>query len=414
MKIAIMYLDVPNLGDLIIYETARYIIEGILSKYHVENYEIIPVDISSYKGRTMKGGLKLLDAPKEILTKMIDKLSQKDKFFHYFPTATFKLLKKKWHWTVRYKYYVQFEKPKLKDVDIIVFGGGGLIKFHQQNFHFYIDDITVFAEKANIPVLLNAQGIEGYDENDPNCQILKAALNRNCVKYISTRDDLAMLSTCYISNSDIEVEKVCDPAFWIREAYSIKARSLSAKKIGINVIRSNIWSQYLYPDINRSMLGELYYDLIRRLYQAKYEIELFSNGIETDTKFIKWLLKKYPDLQEKYHITIAAPQTPAELIRLIDGYDRVLAVRLHSAIIGTVLGIPNVSIVWNRKQLLFGQEINMPQNFITREELQSDVIFQRLLNAKPYQMNAIYKESVYQSLETQLKKWLILDGGGAF
>lgn len=319
-------------------------------------------------------------------------------------------IEKRWHLTGRYKYYVQNERPKLEGADIIIFGGGGLIKFHQQNFHFYVDDITEYAEKANIPVLLNAQGIEGYDEDNPECQLLKNALNRNCVKYVSTRDDFAMLRNCYISNPNIIVKGVCDPAFWIPEAYHIEiqeSQKPQKPKIGINVIRTNIFAQYLYKDINRVFLGKIYFELIRKLYEAGYDIELFSNGIDTDTKFIDWLLENYPDLQKEFKITVAAPGTTDELIQLLARYDRFLAVRLHSAIIGTVLGVPNVSIVWNRKQILFGKEIGLAHNFITREDLAADEIFKRLLDAKPYKIDKSYKMSVYQNLEEQLQKWVI-------
>ena len=39
-KIAFMYLDISNLGDLVIYETSRYIVEDILKKNKFEDYEM--------------------------------------------------------------------------------------------------------------------------------------------------------------------------------------------------------------------------------------------------------------------------------------------------------------------------------------------------------------------------------------
>ena len=54
LKIAFMYLDVSNLGDLVIYETSRYIVEDILKKNNVEDYEIVPVDIGSFRSRNKK------------------------------------------------------------------------------------------------------------------------------------------------------------------------------------------------------------------------------------------------------------------------------------------------------------------------------------------------------------------------
>ena len=56
INIAFIYLDVPNLGDLVIYETAKYITEDILKKNHIQDYTLVPIDISSYKGRTPHDG----------------------------------------------------------------------------------------------------------------------------------------------------------------------------------------------------------------------------------------------------------------------------------------------------------------------------------------------------------------------
>lgn len=159
--------------------------------------------------------------------------------------------------------------------------------------------------------------------------------------------------------------------------------------------------------VNREELGEIYYDLIRKLSAAGYSVELFSNGVDKDTVFIDWLLEQYPNLQKEYHVTVANPVSTKEFVGLLAGYDRFMAVRLHSAIIGTVLGVPNVSLVWNRKQILFGDETGLQQNFITKEKFTSEEIFHRLCEAKPYKMDEAYKMSVYQNLEEQIKKWVI-------
>ena len=64
----------------------------------------------------------------------------------------------------------------------------------------------------------------------------------------------------------------------------------------------------------------------------------------------------------------------------------------------------------NRKQILFGEQIGLRQNFITKEKFTSEEIFQRLCQAKPYEMDEEYKMSVYQNLEDQMKKWVIGEG----
>ncbi len=403
IKIAFMYLDISNLGDLVIYETARYIVEDILKKNKMEDYEIVPVDIGSYKCRSMNYQKRVV---RRIVTEILRRVARNKFFSHFFPNMTKKIMRKLWHMTPPYRNYIRYEKQKLEGADIIIFGGGGLIKFHRQNFHYFIDDITKYADKRNIPVLLNAQGIEGYDEKNLECQILKKALNRNCVKYVSTRDDFAMLRNCYITNPNIVVKSVCDPAFWVPETYQIQKNRNESKKVGINVIRTKIFGEYMYKIGNES-LGRIYYELIQKLYDSGYTVELFSNGVEKDSEFMDWLLKRYPDLYEDYRVTVAKPVSTKELVQLLAGYERFMAVRLHSAIIGTVLGVPNISLVWNRKQILFGEETGLMQNFITKEKFNAEEIFKRLCDAQSYKMNTSYKMSVYLNMEKQLKKWVI-------
>ena len=410
LKIAFMYLDVSNLGDLVIYETARYIVEDILKKHKVEGYEIVPIDIGSFRSRNMNYGKRVV---RKVLTGVLRRTAKNRLFSHCFPGVSKKLMKRVWHMTPPYRNYAENEKPKLEGADLIIFGGGGLIKFHRQNFHYFLDDVTEYAQKRNIPILLNAQGIEGYDEYNLECQLLKTAVNRSCVKYVSTRDDFAMLRNCYIDNPDIVVRGVCDPAFWTAEAYRASKKKEGSKKVGLNVIRTKIFGEYMYK-ISREALGEVYYSLIQKLHGAGYAVELFSTGVDKDTVFIDWLLEAYPDLQMDAKLTVANPASTKEFVELLAGYDRFMAVRLHSAIIGSVLGVPNVSLVWNRKQILFGKEVGLRQNFITKEKFQPDEIFRRLCDAKPYEMDEAYKLSVYQNMEEQLEKWAIgKEKGGA-
>ncbi len=411
IKIGFMYLDVTNLGDLVIYETSRYIVEDILRKNKVTDYEIVPISMGSAKCR------EVTEQKISLLTKLRNKFAAAIKHIvnlgiwrRISPRLGKVMLIKSWHMSNAYQYFAKNEEYKLQGCDIIIFGGGGLVKFHRQNFHFFLNDILKYADENSIPVLINAQGIEGYNEEDLRCQILKEALNRDCVKYISTRDDFAMLRNCYIDNPNIIVKSVCDPAFWTVETYGIRKKVNSKKTVGLNVIRTKIFGEYMYK-ISDEELGEIYYDLIKLLYRDGYVVDLFSNGVPKDTEFIDFLMTTYPDLKTKYHVTISNPETTKGLVETISGYDRYMAVRLHAAIIGTVLGVPNISLVWNRKQSLFGKEIGMRQNYLKKDKFTARDIYKTLMEANSYNMDELYKQSVYENLEKQIDKWIISRGG---
>ena len=79
-----------------------------------------------------------------------------------------------------------------------------------------------------------------------------------------------------------------------------------------------------------------------------------------------------------------------------------MAVRLHAAIIGTSLGIPNVSLVWCVKQLLFGEQTDTLENYITKENFNASYIYNSLLNSKPYHVPLEYKNSIYNGIKEQI------------
>lgn len=47
--------------------------------------------------------------------------------------------------------------------------------------------------------MMNGVGIEGYSETDIRCQRLKKAINQDCFKVITTRDDIDTLKTTILS-----------------------------------------------------------------------------------------------------------------------------------------------------------------------------------------------------------------------
>lgn len=414
MKIGLSYINGTNHGDQIIYFTAKYLVEKSLKENGVKDYEIIPVDICLVDN-PQEEGARYRRTKFKFERKLREKA--KKKLFYYFekkipviksPKKQRKMLLKKWHLTKTCRRFYRTELPKLNDLDLMIFSGGGIIKYHQQYFHFLLNDITNICQKNNVPVLINAAGIEGFDATDPECQLLIEALNRDCVKYVSTRDDYNLLKEKYIKNPNIQIEAVCDPAFWTKERYRITVPDKKEKKVGLNAIRPNIFGDYLY-EVDIHNLEKVYYELIKRLLDAGYKVELFSNGVKADGAFFDELMEKYPELkQEKRNgnISIFLPAQPRRLIKRIASYERFMAVRLHASIVGTALGVPNISLVWCVKQLLFGQQTGTIDNFITKENFNVDYIFEKLMEAKPYCVSLQYKNSVYDGINEQIKKYV--------
>lgn len=394
-KVALLYYKDRNLGDIVIHDTAKYLITDILNKKNID-FEIESYDI----------GNKYLDSIK--ITKRREKLNEaRQKYIKFLKKVDSKLFNNKEkilieNWKLS-KYYLFIKNrviKKFNNVDLIVFAGGGLIKYHQQDFHYIINDITKFANKKRIPVIFNAVGVEGYDENRTECMILKNAINRKCVKFFSTRDDINLLNDKYIYRN-IPTYLVADSAVWTKETYKVKKKKSNI--IGIGVIRPNIFEKYLYS-VKEETLLKMFSQTIRKLKKLGYEVKLFTNGAISDQKFIEQL-KDYMKLGKSFDKMVETrPEKAQELIDLISGYDIVLGTRLHSNIISYSLGIPTVSIVWNNKQLMFAKINGIEEFFITKENFNADYIVEKILKSKKQKKidNKKYKQTVYNFLETAI------------
>ena len=93
-------------------------------------------------------------------------------------------------------------RTRIKDLDAIVFTGGGFIKYKTQGLNYIDELILKTARRRDIPVMMNAVGVEGYSETDIRCQRLKKALNSDNVRVITTRDDIDTLNDHYITNAE--------------------------------------------------------------------------------------------------------------------------------------------------------------------------------------------------------------------
>lgn len=196
------------------------------------------------------------------------------------------------------------------------------------------------AQERNIPVYFSGVGVEGYDENDERCQMLKKALRYPCIKGISVRDDLDTLKTCYLEGLDTPCYRVCDPAVHTKTVYGI-SKSTDSNIIGIGVIRSRIFEDYGISGIDADKQLNLWCSLIRELENRGYDWKLFVNGLKSDFDFALkcWTPGKR---RGKDRYLVPRPTESRELVETIASFRGVVACRMHANIIAYSLGIPSV------------------------------------------------------------------------
>ena len=355
-KIAVVGLyAIENAGDNILCEATQYLIRQIEPEV-----SIVEVDVNPRLNTFSK-----LDAIQVMASKAMIKLSSY--LFSYENHSRFRYKYEYLMWWL--KINKRFRKD-LQGVDAIVFAGGGFLKFRTQGLNYYVEQIIKIAEKNNIPVMMNGVGIEGYDENDIRCQKLKAAINKDCVKVITTRDDVDTLENLYVENPDIMTARVGDPALWVPECYSLKRKGHN-NIIGINIIRGRVFQAY-GNTLSEFELLNFYKKLIISIEEKGWNWVLFSNGMKADQAFGNKLLKALEC--KNPHKMLPAPNNTMEFLQMIRQFKCVFGARLHACITAYALDVPVVGLIWSEKLQIFSEVIGKTGNFFPEEKLHIEAV----------------------------------------
>lgn len=407
-KIALIGLNYDtNLGDPIICDSTKFLVNQIINEKNKTNkYELSSFDMSGridfekmynyqysffqkYIVRGINIGIR-------IISKLFWKNKKIDSFFQV----------ANWYTGKEYFLVKNFYKEKLKNIDAIIFVGGGLIKYKYQGVNFYIQEVIKYAQKNNISVMINAAGVEGFDLNDFKCRMLKNALNRDCVKIITTRDDIRLLEEKYIDNKEKVLSQVADSAVWISNAYGIK-RSEKSEVIGLGVVRANI---FLDNNINvdEETMLKFWKSVIERLDKENKEWRIFTNGLKSDYDFAINLMKYINRENEIKNKIIKRPLNSRELVETISKFKGIIACRLHACIISYSLNIPVVGLVWNDKLKLFGECIKYPDRFVDYNNINCDFVLGKLEEAMLNNYDVSYKHKYKDTVKTYLEKYIDL------
>ena len=292
------------------------------------------------------------------------------------------------------KYTIKF-KQILSDIDCIIFVGGGLLKFSTQFFGPCIKAAISVAEEKKIPVIFNSVGVEGYDDNNWKCRILKECLLSKTVKSVSTRDDLNTLLNHYFDGlNEKHCQKVADPAVWVSDCYGIY-KDVYSNIVGVNIARGRIFSDYGYP-IKPEDLFQFYVELIQKL-SRNFSVRLFTNGHHNDNLFATSI---YEYLRKcGLELEVLLPKSPKELVACEAQCKGIIATRLHSSIVAYSLDIPFVGLVWNDKLKFFGLNIGVPDYMVSYNNLKAIEVVSLFSKA----LNKGYNESIRSSFRGSIK-----------
>lgn len=318
------------------------------------------------------------------------------------------------------KKYVATRDDKLLDAarraigkaDLIVFGGAPMFNYLYQNFYERTAVMLELAQREQKPVIFSAIGLERYQEDNVKCQRLKAALNLDCVKQITTRDDFDMLEK-FKENEQMAIGKVSDPAVFSDHVFApflLPKKGKQKKVIGIFILRDNGFKANKL-DFSAGQAADFWAALIKELQARGYRYELLTSGHFSDEAFLDKLIRQY-GVKEKN--CIFNMNSPEKLVSRISSYDAVISCRLHPSIIAFALKVPSIGIVWNVKVKGFYKSIGYEDRIVEVEGLTPQAVVDRMERAmeQGVEKRDAYVMSVYQSLFDALRRQ-ICPGGKA-
>lgn len=256
---------------------------------------------------------------------------------------------------------------RVRNSDLVVFPGGGFIKYKAEKFPLEMGRITSRAEHYGIPVVYNAMGFEGYDAENDGCATLKAMLENKSSRYISCRDFSDELNETYLSGCAIRSHRVADPAVWTGETYKIKKKE-NSDIVGLGVARGGLFEDHGVP-MSKEDLLIVWSEIVKALEEEGTKYRLFTNGLRQDEEFLTDLIAYMGKEDIRDEIALPSAENARQLVEYISGFSSVIACRMHANIIAFALGIPSVAFVWNDKLRFFGESIGCSERYLEYTQL---------------------------------------------
>lgn len=295
-------------------------------------------------------------------------------------------------------------KKEMNKADVIIVGGAPQFNYLYQYFSERTVVIVKLAEQFGKPIIFSAIGIEHYDPEHPKCQRLKKVINYNCVKMVTTRDNLADLKRIK-ERDDLFIDRVADPAVFSGYVFkNFHSKAPNKKKIGIFIIRAGAFDDNKIKFTTEDA-AELWTGLIQEIEKRGYDYELLTSGHYSDEAFIDHLTRNCGVKLSKCVFNMYKPE---QLIEKISSYAGIISCRLHPSILAYSLKVPSVGIVWNPKVIGFYDAINMPERTIEVENISPSLVMDKLEMALSEGVvhNESFITSVYTTLFSTLKEVL--------
>ncbi len=103
-------------------------------------------------------------------------------------------------------------------------------------------------------------------------------------------------------------------------------------------------------------------DLVRQLLASGLSWKGFTNGSLYDQDYARKLLLDAGIPEDDLgDYLLPRPQSPEELARIVTGFEKIIAFRMHSQILAASFGVPSFGFAWDGKVTAFYEKLGFPQ-----------------------------------------------------
>lgn len=323
--ILVGFFNSPNIGDCVIADTLYKVVssEFVTEKYSYSGNPDIVTNINDISSTN-------LPKSKNKRAQIYDGLKR---FNLTLPIILYRKLKRPTN------YLASFE-TKIRNVDILVIGGGNMIfdKDKYSNSAFRFNEFISIAKKNNTIVFAISIGIGPFETLYQEKSAIMAL--KKC-DYISFRDQKSYDIYAKYTNDVKNVFLSVDPVFSI--PYTIKPNVSNVVTIGLNIFNSKLIND---NDKEYKQLIAGYVKLARELTEILgVRIVLFS----TDLQDYGAVYDVYNHCADKQNIEVRDINGFDSLIELYSDISILIGTRMHSMIIAFTQHIPIIGLSWQPK-----------------------------------------------------------------
>ena len=267
----------------------------------------------------------------------------------------------------------------IRESDIIVIGGGGLLFSKRIHDPFYshisnILPIVKIAKMFNVEVKLHAVGASHLDTK------ISKIMTRSILRHANSVTVRDMRSHEIVSNlGNTRPEVVSDPAFLLSTNTSDRVSGI------VSEFDRPFITLSLHSDIDKYATvtkEEIAKNILRKVnnyaVNNKFDILLYNNYRNDD-----WLRTLSSQIHSEVEVKLVPPDMdlrPNEAVALLQASSRVIASQMHVNIMSIVARTPNVAIEYDEKVRSMMNQVELENQVVTIEDVCEKQILESNIN----------------------------------